>query len=154
MRAYRGRRIALLAPLVVARKGYYTDLAKWASGKGFGKLRVDGELVATKPWPRLERFREHTIELPVAEVVVSAENEAALRHAVSRALEYGKGIIHVVAAGAGPPKTKRQADDRSEDRIQVFSTKRACPVCNRSFPELDPRLFSFNSKHGWCPSCF
>src|SRR5205085_1549738 len=75
-------------------------------------------------------------------------------HAVSRALEYGKGIIHVVAVGAELPKTKRQADDGSEDRIQVFSTKRACPVCNRSFPELDPRLFSFNSKHGWCPSCF
>ena len=110
-------------------------------GPGFAALCVDGAVVPTKPWPRLERFREHDIELPVAELTVSAENEAALRVALHRALDYGKGLIHVL-----PP--------RRGARAQVFSTRRACPVCNRSFPELDPRLFSFNSKHGWCPSCY
>ena len=156
MRAYRGRRIALLAPLVVARKGYYTDLAKWASGKGFGELRVDGELVATKPWPRLERFREHTIELPVAEFMVSASAEASLREALHRALEHGKGWIHVLPmerTGGKRAATQRRSG-REASTVQVFSTKRACAVCARSFPELDPRLFSFNSKHGWCPICF
>ena len=66
LREYRGRRIELLAPLVVARKGYYTDLAKWAAGKGHAELRVDGERLPTARWPRLDRFREHTIELPVS----------------------------------------------------------------------------------------
>ncbi|HKF96883.1 MAG TPA: excinuclease ABC subunit UvrA, partial [Steroidobacteraceae bacterium] len=60
LRDYRARRIALLAPLIVARKGYYTDLARWAAKKGFRALRVDGEMLPTAPWPRLSRFREHT----------------------------------------------------------------------------------------------
>src|SRR5580658_3530578 len=140
LRDYRGKRIALLAPLVIARKGYYTDLAKWAAKKGFRNLRVDGELTPTSPWPRLSRFHEHTIELPVAEIEVSARGEAALRQALARTLDFGKGLVHVLAA--------------KSTRTTVFSTKRACPSCGRSFAELDPRLFSFNSKHGWCESCY
>ncbi|MBV8342626.1 MAG: ATP-binding cassette domain-containing protein, partial [Gammaproteobacteria bacterium] len=140
LRDYRGRRIALLAPLVVARKGYYTDLAKWAAKKGFRTLRVDGGLLPTSPWPRLSRFREHTLELPVTEVDVSVRSESQLRSALARALDFGKGLVHVLAPGA--------------KRVTVFSTKRACPSCGRSFAELDPRLFSFNSRHGWCESCY
>jgi excinuclease ABC subunit A len=140
LRDYKGKRIGLLAPLIVARKGYYTDLAKWAAKKGFRHLRVDGELLPSAPWPRLSRFREHTIELPVTEVEVGVRTEAALREALARALDYGKGLVHVLA-----PKSSR---------VTVFSTKRACPSCGKSFAELDPRLFSFNSKHGWCESCF
>ena len=140
LRDYRGRRIALLAPLVVARKGYYTDLARWAAKKGFRQLRVDGQLLPSAPWPRLSRFSEHTIELPVAELEVSVRNEAALRGALTRALDFGKGLLHVL-----PEKARA---------VTVFSTRRACPSCGKSFGELDPRLFSFNSKHGWCESCF
>ncbi|MGH8284746.1 MAG: excinuclease ABC subunit UvrA, partial [Steroidobacteraceae bacterium] len=140
LRDYRGRTIKLLAPLVVARKGYYTDLAKWAAKKGYKTLRVDGVSTPTKGWPRLSRFKEHTIELPVADVEVSAKNDALLHQSLNRALDYGKGIVHVLAEGA--PK------------IAVFSTKRSCPSCGTSFAELDPRLFSFNSKHGWCESCY
>jgi excinuclease ABC subunit A len=140
LRDYKGQRIALLAPLVVARKGYYTDLAKWASKKGFKTLRVDGASISTAKWPRLSRFKEHTIELPVAQIDVDAKTDTALHQALSRALDFGKGLVHVLG-----PKS---------DRVVVFSTKRACPSCGRSFAELDPRLFSFNSKHGWCDSCF
>src|SRR5205823_1375490 len=93
VRDYRGKRIALLAPLIVARKGYYTDLAKWAARKGFKTLRVDGEALPTAPWPRLSRFREHTIELPVAEIDVGVRSEAALRAALARALDFGKGLV-------------------------------------------------------------
>ena len=57
--------ISMPPPLVVARKGYYTDLAKWAAGKGYTHLRVDGEFLPTGNWPRLSRFQEHNIELPV-----------------------------------------------------------------------------------------
>ncbi|HXR92491.1 MAG TPA: hypothetical protein VN750_19655, partial [Steroidobacteraceae bacterium] len=139
-RDYKGKRIALLAPLVVARKGYYTDLAKWAAKKGFKTLRVDGANLSTSQWPRLSRFKEHTIELPVAEIDVASRSDTALHQALARALDFGKGIVHVLG-----PKS---------DRVTVFSTKRACPSCGRSFAELDPRLFSFNSRHGWCDSCF
>ncbi len=143
-RVYRGSRVSLLAPLVVARKGYYTDLAQWAAARGHGTLRVDGKLIATNPWPRLDRYQEHTIELPVAELVVRPENEPALRDALTRSLELGKGVLHLVASG------KRQVGSG----VRVFSTRRACPSCGTSFAELDPRLFSFNSKHGWCPDCY
>src|SRR5271166_150934 len=79
LKEYRGRKITLLAPLIVARKGLYTALAKWARGKGFAALRVDGTMLSTAKWPRLDRFVEHDIELPVASLVVDARREAALR---------------------------------------------------------------------------
>jgi excinuclease ABC subunit A len=143
LRDYRGRSVELLAPLVVARKGYYTDLAKWAAGKGHAMLRVDGERLPTAPWPRLDRFREHTIELPVATVHVAAARERELRDALQRALDYGKGVVHALGGAA-----------RTGTAARVFSTRRACPSCGRSFAEPDPRLFSYNSKHGWCEECF
>jgi excinuclease ABC subunit A len=145
LKDYRGKEIALLAPLVVNRKGYYTDLAKWARGKGHQHLRVDGKLLPTDKWPRLDRFREHTIELPIAQLRIAADKEKPLREAIARALEAGKGIVHVVTA--------RELDEAGK-RGLVFSIKRACPSCGRSFAELDPRLFSFNSPHGWCAQCY
>ncbi len=143
LKEYRGRTISLFAPLIVARKGFYTTLAKWARGKGFDTLRVDGKLLPTKKWPRLDRFIEHHIELPVGTIPVSAARERELRALLASGLEYGRGVVQVAAepaAGGAAPR--------------VFSTKRACPSCGTGFPELDPRLFSFNSRHGWCKSCF
>jgi excinuclease ABC subunit A len=137
-KTFKHQKIALLAPLVVNRKGVYTDLAKWALGKGYWHLRVDGKLLPTRPFPRIDRFKEHTIELPVADVHVSPKNEALLRNELQKALDIGKGVVHVLAG----------------KQLGVFSTKRACRSCGRSFPELDPRLFSYNSKHGWCAACY
>ena len=138
LRECRGRTIELLAPLIVSRKGYYTDLAKWALGKGYPELRVDGARIPTERWPRLDRFKEHTIELPTGVVQVTAKNERSLRDALQRALDFGKGVAHVIDRG----------------KVRVFSTRRACAACGRSFAEPDPRLFSYNSKHGWCETCF
>jgi len=142
LKDYRGQGITLLAPLIVARKGLYTALAKWARGKGFTQLQVDGKLLPTAKWPRLDRFVEHNIEMPIASLTVSAAREAQLRQALDLALEHGRGVVHVAAEG------------NAKSSAAVFSTKRACPNCGTGFPELDPRLFSFNSKHGWCKSCF
>ena len=138
LKEFRNQQITLLAPLVVNRKGVYTDLAKWAAGKGFRRLRVDGKWLPVRPFPRIDRFREHTIELPVSELQVVPRNEAQLRQLLAKTLEFGKGVVHVLC----------------DDKVQVFSTLRACRSCGRSFPELDPRLFSYNSKHGWCPACY
>jgi excinuclease ABC subunit A len=154
LRERRGQHIGLLAPLVVARKGVYTDLAKWALGKGFSHLRVDGAFLPTAKWPRLDRFREHDIELPVADLVVSPDNEAELRAALARALEFGKGAVQVVGPLDALAKAIRQGKNEAKLEQHSFSTKRACPSCGKSFAEPDPRLFSYNSKHGWCEACY
>ena len=151
---YRGQTVGLLAPLVVGRKGVYTELADWARPRGFTHLRVDGEFLPTQGFPRIDRFKEHTIELPVASLAVSAPSEAELRAQLARALEHGKGVVHVLhgihdlaqAMASGQPTA-------GIGQVEVFSTQRACPVCATSYAELDPRLFSYNSKHGWCPDC-
>ncbi|UCH53751.1 MAG: excinuclease ABC subunit UvrA, partial [Pseudomonadota bacterium] len=144
VRDYRGQRVTLLAPLVVARKGLYTDLARWARNKGYTALRVDGETIDTDNWPRLSRFKEHDIELPVAAFTVTARGEAVLRRALETAIAFGKGAVQVLPA----------AGKRQRAAAATFSTTRACPRCGTSLAELDPRLFSYNSKHGWCQSCF
>ena len=137
---FRDRRVELLGPLVVGRKGYYTELARWAAGKGFDTLRVDGERLPTGAWPRLDRFREHDIELPVGEITILPEAEQALTKLLTRALDFGGGRVAVLSDDAG-------------DAPVLYSARRACPRCRTSFPELDPRMFSFNSRHGWCGRC-
>ncbi|GAP35166.1 excinuclease ABC subunit UvrA [Piscinibacter sakaiensis] len=154
MREHRGRHVGLLAPLVVNRKGVYTDLAKWARQRGHTHLRVDGAFVPVDPWPRLDRFKEHTIELPVGDLVLDPANEAALRDLLERTLALGKGVMHLLAPLDGLQEAlARGAGTEGIGRLTVFSIKRACPVCGTSYPELDPRLFSYNSKHGWCTGC-
>jgi excinuclease ABC subunit A len=154
MREFKGQHIGLLSPLVMNRKGVYTELADWARPRGYTHLRVDGHFLPTNGFPRLDRFKEHTIELPVASLVVSAENELALRQALTTALEHGKGVVHVLSQLDGLREAMEAGTDtNSIGRLDVFSTLRACPVCATSYAELDPRLFSYNSKHGWCPDC-
>ncbi len=139
MSDYRGHEVELLAPLVVARKGYYTDLANWAAGKGFARLRVDGRMTATDSWSRLDRYQEHDIELPVGRVAVRPACEEQLRRLIREGLAYGNQTLKLSAQGMGET---------------IFSARRACPSCNRGFGEPDPRLFSYNSRHGWCPRCY
>jgi len=141
---YRRQRITLSAPLVVGRKGYYTDLAAWAARKGFPKLAVDGRLESTLAWPRLDRFKEHDIELPVGELKVQPKAEGDLESLLREALDFGNGMVSVSPA---------RADGRN-GRRELYSVQRVCPGCDRSFPPLDPRLFSYNSKHGWCDVCY
>ena len=124
-------------------------MAKWAAGKGHTHLRVDDDFIPTANWPRLDRFKEHTIELPVADLIVSADNETELRKAVHSALEHGQGVMSVVW-----PLGQLRTDLHAKLEQQHFSVKRACPSCGTSFAEPDPRMFSYNSKHGWCQSCF
>lgn len=151
---FRGQHIGLLAPLVVNRKGVYTELADWARPRGYTHLRVDGNFLPTTNFPRIDRFKEHTIELPVASLDVSPENEAQLRTALADALTHGKGVVHVLSSiGTLAAAMESGAPTAGIGHLQVYSTKRACPVCATSYAELDPRLFSYNSKHGWCPDC-
>jgi len=139
MKKHRGRTVSLHAPLVVDRKGYYTDLAKWAAKKGYETLRVDGVAQPTGDWPRLDRFKEHTIDLPIGQFPVEPKNEAALQEHIRLAIDHGSGVVKIGSTAKNET---------------LFSVQRACPSCQRSFAELDPRMFSYNSKHGWCTECF
>jgi excinuclease ABC subunit A len=153
MKRYRGQHIGLLAPLVINRKGVYTELADWARPRGYTHLRVDGNFLPTTGFPRIDRFKEHTIELPVCDLDITPANEALLREKLAVALEHGKGILHVLAPLDGLKAAFSSGRHDAIGKVEVFSTLRACPVCATSYPELDPRLFSYNSKHGWCPDC-
>ena len=143
-RDFAGQRIQLLVPLVRGRKGIYRDLARTWAGRGFRHLQVDGRLVLLEHWPKLDRYREHDIALPLGEITIKPRSASALlREVVDRALEIGKGHFSVEVVG-GPP---------AAGSVRSYSTVRSCPGCGHSFAELDPRLFSFHSSHGWCESC-
>jgi excinuclease ABC subunit A len=154
LKNFRGQHIGLLAPLVSGRKGVYTELADWARPRGFTHLRVDGNFLPTTGFPRIDRFKEHNIELPVASLDVNPAHEAQLREVLATALVHGKGVVHVLSGMNGLREAMLAGTPAAGiGQVQVFSTKRACPVCSTSYVELDPRLFSYNSKHGWCPDC-
>jgi excinuclease ABC subunit A len=154
MKQFKGQHIGLLAPLVLNRKGVYTELADWARPRGYTHLRVDGNFLPTSGFPRIDRFKEHTIELPVLSLDVNAGNEQALRDGLATALEHGKGVVHVLSHMDGIERALAAGEPTEAlGSLQVYSTLRACPVCATSYNELDPRLFSYNSKHGWCPDC-
>jgi len=164
LKDYRGQEVCLLAPMVVARKGIYKELAKWAADKGYEQLRVDGEYQPTDPWPVLDRYKEHNIELLVGVCKVSAKNETQLMNMLEQALEFGNGIVIITEASSlksykmnstrKRPNTKSGATKNKANTDALFSTERSCPTCAQGFDELDPRLFSYNSKHGWCDHCY
>jgi excinuclease ABC subunit A len=129
-------------------------VARWAERQGFDTLYVDGQLVPVAHFRKLERFKEHSIDVVVGVIGVDATPSSrsrsrkkaaraplphrSAREIASRALEIGRG-------------TARLLD--SKDRLTVMSTEMSCPRCGRAFEELDPRLFSFNSPHGACDEC-
>jgi excinuclease ABC subunit A len=128
--------LKVLAPLVKARKGFHTDVARWAERQGFDTLFVDGELLPIAQFRKLERFKEHTIDVVVG--AIDAKRILKARNLVQRALDIGRGTAHLLDA---------------KHRVTVMSTEMSCPGCGRAFEELDPRLFSFNSPHGACQEC-
>jgi excinuclease ABC subunit A len=127
-------KVRVLAPLIKARKGFHLDVAKWALKQGFEDLLIDGKFERADKFPKLERFREHTIDVVIGERNSPGRTQELLK----RALEIGKGTARILDA---------------KNRAHVVSTEMSCPCCGESFEELDPRLFSFNSPHGWCEEC-
>ncbi|MBV8815609.1 MAG: excinuclease ABC subunit UvrA, partial [Verrucomicrobia bacterium] len=124
------------APLVKARKGYHKEVAAWAAREGYQELVVDGKLYSVPGFPSLERFREHTIDVVIADL--ATVKPAELPEMVRTALRVGNGAAFVIKEG----KSRT-----------VLSSEMTCPNCGDAFEELDPRLFSFNSPHGWCEHC-
>lgn len=129
--------IKILAPLIRGKKGYHTEVAAWAEKQGYTTLLVDRQFKEAKDFTRLERFVEHDIDVVIHDSSIKSKH-STLANSIATALKIGKGLIKLFT---------------SDKRFILLSTEASCPGCNRSFEELDPRLFSFNSPHGWCNDC-
>ena len=131
--------LLLLAPVVRNRKGFHTDVAEWAGKHGYAEVRADGKMHRTNQRLRLDRFREHDVEIVVG--VLERKPRKGSRPAqvmIDETLKLGN-------------KTLFALDNHG--KLSIHSTERACPKCSRSFGPLDPKMFSYNSSQGWCPKC-
>lgn len=134
----KGTQVTVLAPLVRGRKGTYVELFKRYEQKGFVRARVNGKIVRLEEKISLDRFKKHDIELVVDRIEVTEANRERLADSIETALKEGQGLVMV---------------DIPEDGIKLFSEHHSCPKCGFSLPEIEPRLFSFNSPYGACAGC-
>jgi excinuclease ABC subunit A len=137
-----GAKLMILAPVVRAKKGEQQKILEDARKSGFVRVRVDGELHSLDEDISLHKNRKHDIEIVVARVKVDPDSRKRLSEAVETALEVADGTLIAV----------HRKDDGSDEE-HFFSRKNACPICGISFPELQPRLFSFNNPEGACDVC-
>jgi len=135
-------RIEVLAPLVRGRKGEFRELFEDVRKRGFVRLRVDGATYDVGEAPKLNRRQTHDIAVVVDRLVVRAADRSRLNDSIETALKTADGIVEVV-----------RHDGAAARESTLFSERLACPVCGLSFPELEPRQFSFNSPFGACPAC-
>ncbi|MBI5883091.1 MAG: excinuclease ABC subunit UvrA [Elusimicrobia bacterium] len=140
LRKHDGRSVTFYSPLVRGRQGTYEELFKRLKRSGFQAVRVDGKPRDLDTVPSLTRYGKHTIDLFVDKLKVSGDDKARLTDSVEIALKESKGLVLVEPGGS--------AKDAA-----VLSEHHACPECGVSLPELEPRLFSFNSPYGACPTC-
>ncbi|MBU6146728.1 MAG: excinuclease ABC subunit UvrA [Actinomycetales bacterium] len=137
-----GERFLVLAPVVRARKGEFVDLLRGLQAQGYSRVRVDGEVHGLADVPRLRKQERHTIEVVVDRLTVSDAARQRLTDSVETALRLAGGTLIL-------DFIDRPADARE----RTFSEHLACPTCDVSFEELEPRSFSFNSPFGACPAC-
>ena len=140
LKRFENQSISIWSPLVVGRQGTYEELFKRLKRSGFLTVRVDGKPHELDAVPSLDRYKKHTIELFVDKLKASADDKQRLADSIELALKESKGLVRV------EPSAK-PADG------QLMSEHHACPDCGLSLPELEPRLFSFNSPYGACPAC-
>jgi excinuclease ABC subunit A len=138
LKGYAGGEVTILAPLVLGRKGFHKDVLERVRRSGYTEVRVDGEMMELDPIPRLSRYHEHAIEVVVDRRGIKRGEHFALQESVQKGLLLGRGTIYLL-------------NHEGEERI--FNQRLYCPRCRIGFEELDPRLFSFNSRHGACPHC-
>ncbi|MGA9026607.1 MAG: excinuclease ABC subunit UvrA [Steroidobacteraceae bacterium] len=136
-----GTALMLLAPGVAERKGEHAGLIEELQAGGFVRARIDGRVVELDDAPKLDVRRKHTVEVIVDRFKVRPEIGQRLAESFETALRLGSGVARVA-----------YMDDPGRAEL-VFSDKFACPICNYSLSELEPRLFSFNSPIGACPVC-
>jgi len=140
-----GRRLYLMAPLEVHVGERYEALWDELRANGYQRVRVDAETFSVDEVPAIDRRRKHRVEAIVDRVVVRKTNRSRIADSIEKALELGRGVLHVAHVEEGVPEARWQID--------VHSQHFACRQCGRSFDRLTPHSFSFNSPLGWCESC-
>ncbi len=144
-------KILILAPMVKGRKGEYKELFSDLKKRGYKKVRIDGEIFDLEDEFVLIKTNKHTIDLVIDALFLAKTTERErIANAVEQGLRFGRGeLIVSTIKDSGfsiPDKPKKMQD-------QLFSEKFACPICEISIPEIEPRIFSFNTPHGACPTC-
>ena len=137
---YQGKRIYLLAPLVRTRKGHYKELFEQVRKKGYLYVRVDGEVREIMHGMKLDRYKNHDIEVVIDKMVVTADkDDKRLKQSVATAMQQGDGLIMIL--------------DATTNEVRHYSKRLMCPVTGIAYKEPAPHNFSFNSPQGACPRC-
>lgn len=136
---YQGRKVYLLAPLVKNRKGHYKDLFEQITRKGYLYARVDGELKEVEPGMKLDRYKNHSIEVVVDRLTVKETDDHRLQNSVQNTMKQGDGLMMVY--------------DVENGTIRHYSKRLMCPTSGISYRDPAPHNFSFNSPQGACPRC-
>lgn len=133
-----GTKIQILAPVVIEKKGEHKEILDRAKAEGFIRARIDGEIVELTQEISLKKHVRHTIELVVDRLIIKEKYKNQIKRALELAMKYTQTVVINIV---------------DENKDVIFSSTLACPNCAVSLPEIDPRLFSFNSKYGACPRC-
>lgn len=136
---YVGHKVYLLAPLVRNRKGHYKELFDTIRRKGFLNVRVDGEIMELKKGMKVDRYKNHDIEVIIDKLVVQDKDDQRLARSVSKALEQGNGLVLLL--------------DATDGTLRHYSKRLMCPTSGISYRDPAPHNFSFNSAQGACPKC-
>ena len=136
---YEGKKIFILAPIVRSRKGHYRELFEAMRKKGYLNIRVDGEMLEIVRGMKVDRYKNHNIEVVIDKLAVSSKDEDRLKKSVSIAMKQGEGLIMIL--------------DKDTGDIKHFSKRLMCPTTGISYSDPAPNNFSFNSPQGACPHC-
>ncbi|GHT85004.1 UvrABC system protein A [Bacteroidia bacterium] len=139
MSSYEGKKVYLLAPVVRNRKGHYKELFEQLRKKGFLNVRTDGELREITPGMKLDRYKNHAVEVVVDKLIITPKDEKRIKESVKTAMRQGDGLLMALEVETG--------------EIRHLSRHLMCPTTGLSYSEPAPHNFSFNSPHGACPKC-
>ena len=138
-KSYRNKKIAILAPVVKARKGHYRELFEQIYKQGFIKVRIDGEVQNITPGLKIDRYKSHDIEIVIDRIIINDKIDKRLKESLNIALKYGKGVLQVFDPDTG--------------NIRYFSKNLMCPNTGIAYDNPEPNSFSFNSPKGACQTC-
>jgi excinuclease ABC subunit A len=140
-----GLAVVLLAPVVIDRKGEHVEVFDSMRGQGFVRARVDGRIHELDALPKLDPKKKHTVEVVVDRLRIRPDAQQRLSESLETALRLAGGTVRLAPYDAEKPANPK-------DEV-LFSARQACPVCGYSVPALEPKMFSFNSPAGACPTC-
>ena len=156
LREYAGQKVLVLAPMVNNRKGHYKELFDTIRRKGYLHVRVDGEVQEITPGMKLDRYKNHTIEVVVDRLKLKGENEEdlkRLRATVDKAMTQGDGVMALTLPNPSSKGENTPLSKGEREGVRYFSRHLMCPSTGMSYAEPAPHTFSFNSPQGWCPTC-